>query len=105
MSAKRLPGRAAVPGAPADEAGSAFEASAFESSLGGAGALRALGWRRRALVLLALLGCLGVFMLAHGLAAAPDLAARWQVGPSGALRLAASPDPALQAMRGRALLA
>ncbi|MDE2276763.1 MAG: histidine kinase, partial [Burkholderiales bacterium] len=84
---------------------SAFEASAFESSLGGEGALRALGWRRRALVLLALLGCLGIFLLAHGLAAAPDLPARWRVGPAGELRLAGSPDPALQSMQGRALVA
>ncbi len=84
---------------------SAFEASAFERSLGGSDAIRWLGWRRRALALLALLGCLGLFALARWLAGAPELDARWDGGPSGELVLRASPDPALAALRGHALRA
>ncbi len=86
-------------------ADSAFEASAFERSLGGGSSMRWIGWRRRILALLALLGCLGVFALARWLAATPELDARWAAGPHGELVLRGSPDPALQALRGHALVA
>ena len=65
---------------------SPFEASAFErsgDSLDG----RAYAWRRQALVMAAMLGCLAVFVLARWLAAAPHLGGEWSAGPGGTLVL------------------
>jgi signal transduction histidine kinase len=81
-----------------------FEASAFERGLGGGPTLW-IGWRRRALVLAALAGCLGLFGFAHWLAGTPYLDAEWAAGPGGRLVLLGSPLPALQAQRGQALVA
>jgi signal transduction histidine kinase len=94
------------PGAPAERGGdSIFEASAFERSLAGGVPSRWLGWRRRALALAALLGCLAVFVLARTLANGPALPGDWEAGPAGELVLKASPLPALQAHAGQALVA
>lgn len=82
-----------------------FDASGFERSLAPHDAGRWLGWRRRALVLAALLGCLGVFALAGWLAATPQLGGDWAASPSGALVLHGTRgDTALEAQRGQALL-
>ena len=83
---------------------SAFEASAFEHSLGRDDPRRWIGWRRRALVLAALLGCLGVFSLARLVASTPNIDADWGTNAQGQLFLRSSPLPALEAMAGQTLL-
>ena len=83
---------------------SLFEASAFERSLGSDAPRRWIGPRRRALVLAVLLSCVGMFSLARWLAAAPQLQANWAAGPGGELLLQHSPDPLLNAHRGRAVV-
>jgi signal transduction histidine kinase len=96
--------------APATTAGersadSAFEASAFERALGQRAPSRWLGWRRRALVLAALVGCLGVFSLARWLATTPQLGGEWSAAADGALVLAsARGQPALDGRRGQTLV-
>jgi signal transduction histidine kinase len=64
-----------------------------------------LGWRRRALVLVALLGCMGVFALARWLAHTPQIDARWAADAQGRLVLQDSPLPALRAHQGQVVLA
>ena len=65
---------------------SLLEASAFERStdttIG-----RDFAWRRQALVIAAVLGCVAVFVLARWLAAAPQLGGEWLAGPGGSLVL------------------
>ena len=84
-------------------ADSAFDPSAFETGLDRNRPSTWIGWRRRALVLAALLGCLAVFSLARWLAASPHLDATWQTGPNGQLILTSSALPALQSHHGQAL--
>ena len=83
---------------------SIFEASAFERSLGSDAPRRWIGWRRRALVLAVLLGCVAVFSLARWLAAAPQLQAQWAAGHGGELVLLHSTDATLDAYRGHAVV-
>ncbi len=82
---------------------SAFDSSAFEAGLGPERPGTWIGWRRRALVLAALLGCLAAFSLARWLAAEPHLDAAWQAGAQGQLVLSGSSLPALQGHHGAAL--
>lgn len=63
------------------------------------------GWRLAVLVGVALLGGLALLAFARWLAAAPHLDTTWVAGPGGELRLQATPLAALQAQRGRVLLA
>jgi signal transduction histidine kinase len=85
---------------------SGFEVSAFEHSLGRRSRhSRWPGWRRRALVLAALLGCIGILTLARWIAATPFVDAQWSAGGDGSLILEGSPLPALQALRGRTVVA
>ncbi|MDP1900513.1 MAG: ATP-binding protein [Rubrivivax sp.] len=84
---------------------SAFEASAFERSLGGEGPTPRIGSRRPALVLAALVGCIAVFSFVRWLATTPQLDATWAAGPLGELILVASPDATLDAHRGQGLVA
>ncbi len=84
---------------------SAFDASAFEAGPDPDRPSTWIGWRRRALVVAALLGCLAAFSLARWLAAAPQLDSAWQAGPGGQLVLAHSALPALQVHQGQALQA
>ncbi len=83
---------------------SVFGASTFEKTLDRQVPARWMGWRLRGLVLAALLGCLGVFLLMRWLAATPQLDAVLQPGPQGELVLASSPLPALQPYSGRTLV-
>ena len=83
---------------------SIFEASAFERSLGSDAPRRWIGWRRRALVLAVLLGCVAVFSLARWLAAAPQLQAQWAAGHGGELVLLHSTDTTLDAYRGHSVV-
>ncbi len=59
---------------------------------------------RRWLVALAALGGVALLLLAHWLAQAPTIDARWQAEPDGSLRLASSDDPTLAPHTGRRLL-
>jgi signal transduction histidine kinase len=71
---------------------------------------RWLVWRRRGLILTALLGCVAVFMMVRWMAGLPHIDAQWQRGATAdggaaALVLESSPQPALHALRGHAVLA
>ena len=92
-----------TPGSPRGAADSAFEAKAFERSLGPRASGRWVGWQRQVLVFAALLGCLAVFSVARWLAAAPQLAATFGVSAQGDLVLLAGRTPALDALRGQAV--
>ncbi len=81
----------------------AFDASAFEAGLDRDRPNTWIGWRRRTLVLAALLGCLAVFSLVRWLAAGPQLDGVWQADADGRLVLGHSKLPALVAHQGRAL--
>ncbi|MEK8045804.1 sensor histidine kinase [Ideonella margarita] len=62
-----------------------------------------IGWRRQALLLAAVIGCLTVFLLARAMANLPHLPAEWRSSPEGRLELIASPVQALQAHIGAEL--
>jgi signal transduction histidine kinase len=66
---------------------------------------RWLVWRRRGLVLAALLGCLAAFLLARWLASTPFIDAHWQRGPAGELMFQSSQSPTLQGSGGRTVVA
>jgi signal transduction histidine kinase len=100
-----MPAKAADAASTGQRGDSIFEASAFERALGPQPARGWLGWRRRALVLAALLGCLALLALARWLAATPHIEANWSEGAGGTLVLQASPLAALADRRGHALVA
>ena len=83
---------------------SAFEASAFERSLGRDDPRRWIGWRRRLLIVVAVLGCLSVVLLARQAAQRPHIEADWDTGAQGQLILRSSPHAPLQAMAGSVLV-
>ena len=64
-----------------------------------------IGWRRRVLLLAAIIGCLAVFLLARGMANHPHVAAEWRQGTADRLELVFSPLPALKEHLGKELLA
>jgi signal transduction histidine kinase len=61
---------------------------------------RWMGWRLRLLVGAALLGCLGLFVLARWAGELPTLATQWRAGAAGGVEIAATDAPALLALRG-----
>jgi signal transduction histidine kinase len=63
-----------------------------------------IGWRRKALLLAAVIGCLAVFLLARIMANNPHLDAEWRSGPTGQLELVSTPLAALQGHVGSELL-
>jgi signal transduction histidine kinase len=69
------------------------------------GPSRWMGWRLRLLVGAALLGCLGLFLLARALSEPPRIDAGWRAGADGRMEIAASGNPALQPHVGRAVAA
>jgi signal transduction histidine kinase len=79
---------------------SAFDASVDNKPTG----RRWLGWRRSSMFMLGLLASLGLFLMAGWLSQTPHVDAEWTAGPGGTLVLASSPQPALQALRGKALI-
>lgn len=103
MSAALMPARQAIPDRL--EPDSAFEAGTLERSLPSGNPMRLLGWRRRAMVLVALLGCLGVFALARWVASTPHIDAQWAADAQGRLVLQASAIPGLRAHQGQVVLA
>ena len=84
---------------------SAFEPSALEPAAQDLTSTRWIGWRRRTLIIAALLGCLGLFAMARWLAATPYLDAQWSSNAHGDLVLQSSPLPALSGLQGRTLQA
>ena len=84
---------------------SSFDSSTLEPHAHPQRPLHWIGWRRRAIVAVALLGCLGVLLLARWLAATPHLDAQWGSNDQGQLVLHNSPQPELQGLQGRALVA
>jgi signal transduction histidine kinase len=66
---------------------------------------RWMGWRLRLLVIAALLGCLGLFLLARELASLPIVDASWRATAENRVELARASDPVLQPFVGQVLLA
>ena len=66
-------------------------------------AVRWSGWRLRILVVVALLGCLGIFALTRTLAVAPRIDAAWHVNADDRIVLAATREPALAPHAGQVL--
>lgn len=97
--------RTATAAATGSSAESTFGASTFERALERRLPMRWIGWRRRGLVLAALLGCVAMFALMRWLAASPFVDATFQAGPPGSLVLAGSPLPALDARAGETVVA
>jgi len=94
--------------APYDAASSGFPGSVAPAAPSGAGergivAGRWLGWRRRALVVLALLGCVGLFALLRLLSASPYVDAGWRTNVGGQMVLDSAGDPGLRAHIGQTL--
>jgi len=90
--------------APTGVDGSSILPAPQELERPGLGAGRWLGWRRRALVVVALLGCVGLFSLLRAVASTPYLDASWRTAADGQLILAGSGDPMLQPHIGHALI-
>lgn len=65
---------------------------------------RWMGWRLRLLVVAALVGCVGVVLLARWLADSPQLPAEWQMNPAGQLVLSATADDRLKPYIGQPLV-
>ena len=78
--------------------------SGSEPAARGVAAGRWLGWRRRALVGLALLGCVGLFALLRTLSATPFVDAAWRTNAKGELVLAGSGDAQAQKFIGETVL-
>jgi signal transduction histidine kinase len=64
-----------------------------------------MGWRMRLLVLAALLGCLGPWVLARWMAEFPRIDASWRLTSDGQIQLDATADPQLKPHLGQMLLA
>jgi signal transduction histidine kinase len=85
--------------------------SVLESSFGERLALRAdsmsrwMGWRLRLLVVFALLGCLGLFLLARDMASLPRVDASWRATAENRIELVRAGDPLLATMVGQVLVA
>ena len=82
---------------------SLFEASAFERVIARRPS-RWIGWRRRLLVLLALLGCITLFGVVRLLVHAPVVDAQWRSDSRGQPALLSSGEAALQPYLGRSLV-
>lgn len=89
----------------APDGDSGFDASTFGSAAEPVPGRQRISRRRRVLVLLALLGCLAVFLLARWLAATPYLDSQWTATAQGGLQMHASANPALARMGGQTLQA
>lgn len=74
-------------------------------SLSGSPLSRWMGWRLRMLVLAALIGCLGLFLVTRMMAGLPRIDASWRPNPQGLVELARAADPALAPFVGQVLVA
>jgi signal transduction histidine kinase len=70
-----------------------------------AGATPRIGWRRQALLLAAVVGCLTIFLLARVMANNPHVAADWRVTSEGRLELVYTSAPELKEHIGKELVA
>jgi signal transduction histidine kinase len=87
------------------EPGAERPGSALESALRGLQPLpRWMGWRFKALVVLVLLSCLGLFGMAHFMAQQARLPFELQATPNGQLRIQSVDYPPLQHLEGRVLV-
>jgi signal transduction histidine kinase len=87
------------------ETDSAFDSSQFDRGAGTPPLLsRWMGWRLRLLVAAALLGCMGLFLLARWLAEPLHVDAVWRVDANGRPELVATGTPELRPFVGQALL-
>src|SRR5687767_8900636 len=83
---------------------SSFETRAFERTLGTPlEPARWMGTRLRLLVVVALIGCLSLFLWIRTLAQAPHVNATWTSNGQGELVLSSSTDPRLRGFEGKAL--
>src|SRR5262245_56509299 len=64
---------------------------------------RWIGWRLRLLVASTLLGCLGIFWVAHGLSVQPHLGATWRTMGNAKVELNIAPEPSLKGTQGKTL--
>ena len=71
-------------------------------SLSGSPLSRWMGWRLRLLVLAALIGCLGLFLVARMMAGLPRIDAGWRPNAQGQIELVRAEDPALGLRRAGA---
>jgi signal transduction histidine kinase len=84
---------------------SAFDAGSIESSIGSTvGTARWIGARLRLLVVGALLGCVGLFLLIRTLALDPTIDAHWRANVQGQLELVSSPDARLRGFEARTVV-
>ena len=73
-------------------------------ALGGSSMSRWMGWRLRLLVLAALIGCLGLFLVARTMAGLPRIDASWRPNLQGQVELVRAGDPALLPFVGQVLV-
>jgi signal transduction histidine kinase len=84
--------------------------SVLESVLGerhgwaGRSMSRWMGWRLRLLVVSALIGCVGLFLLAREMAATPRIDAHWRASAQDRIELVGSPESGLQPLVGQVLV-
>ncbi len=84
--------------------------SIFEAVLGERGVWssrhmsRWMGWRLRLLVVSALIGCVGLFLLAREMASAPRIDANWRANAQDRVELVGSGDAALRPLIGQTLV-
>src|SRR5262245_3855200 len=83
---------------------SSFDVGALEGSVRSPLASRWVGARLRLLVVGALLGCVGLFLLIRMLAMDATLNAQWRANVQGQLELVSSPDPRLRGLEGRTVV-
>jgi signal transduction histidine kinase len=84
---------------------SSFDANTLEHSLGRPlEPVRWMGARLRLLVVLALLGCVGLFLLIRLLAQGPHIDAQWRASVQGQLELVSTTEPRLRGFEGKAVL-
>lgn len=74
-------------------------------SLSGSPLSRWMGWRLRLLVLAALIGCLGLFLVARMMSGLPRIDASWRPNSQGQVELVRAEDPALAPFVGQVLVA
>jgi len=86
--------------------GENFRDSVFsDRSLDGSASMsRWMGWRLRLLVAFALIGCVGLLLLARELAAPLHIDASWRADARGHVELVASPEPLLRPHIGKQLV-
>ena len=102
--AKSAAGAADAEDSRAGPASSHFDPSTLDVPINRRLPVRWIGWRLRLLVGVALIGCLGIFMLMRFVASTPTLDAIWRADMDNSVVLVASGEAALQPFVGRPLV-